>query len=206
MAIFPGSPDCRVRSQRGLKQSCSPRRELSNAVSRSQIGYREEVDSRLLVVGSQTATLTPGPSFAHNLPFRCPNEQCEPILDIYVSRAFHWYKERNKPWSFDPSKRSLKFLESFGDSTLTNSQHGSSLGSVRVHSLTLSGVFALPGACDVTPGSTSRPTTSQPPCLGRKPNARVATKCFMFQSERKTQNQNYNQKSSSNRYVLLVIY
>jgi hypothetical protein len=27
----------------------------------------------------------------------------------------------------------------------------------------------------VTPGSTSRPATSQPPCLGRKPNARVAT-------------------------------
>jgi hypothetical protein len=38
--------------------------------------------------------------------------------------------------------------------------------SVRVHSLTL---FALPGACDVTPGSTYRPATLQPPCLGREP-------------------------------------
>jgi hypothetical protein len=47
---------------------------------------------------------------------------------------------------------------------------------VKVHSLTLSGLFALLGACDVTPGSTSRPATSQPPCLGRKPNARVATR------------------------------
>ncbi len=55
-------------------------------------------------------------------------------------------------------------------STFTNSQHGSSLGSVRVHSLTL---FALPGACDVTPGSTIRPATLQPPCLGREPKARV---------------------------------
>ncbi len=27
----------------------------------------------------------------------------------------------------------------------------------------------------MTPGSTSRPATSQPPCLGRKPNDRVAT-------------------------------
>ncbi len=27
----------------------------------------------------------------------------------------------------------------------------------------------------MTPRSTSRPATSQPPCLGRKPNARVAT-------------------------------
>ncbi len=50
--------------------------------------------------------------------------------------------------------------------TLTNSQHGSSLGSVRVHSLTL---FALPGACDMTLGSTYKPATLQPPCLGREP-------------------------------------
>jgi hypothetical protein len=35
-----------------------------------------------LVVGSQTASLTPGPSFAHNLGCRCPNYQCEAIFDI----------------------------------------------------------------------------------------------------------------------------
>jgi hypothetical protein len=40
------------------------------------------------VVGSQTASLTPGPSFAHNLGCRCPNCQCEGIFDIYVSRPF----------------------------------------------------------------------------------------------------------------------
>jgi hypothetical protein len=40
----------------------------------------EEVDSRLLVVGSQTDSLTPGPSFAHNLGCRCPNGQCKAIL------------------------------------------------------------------------------------------------------------------------------
>jgi hypothetical protein len=51
---------------------------------------------------------------------------------------------------------------------------------VKVHSLTLSRLFALPGACDVTPGSTSRPATSQPPCLGRKPNARVVTHQLHF--------------------------
>jgi hypothetical protein len=32
------------------------------------------------VVESQTASLTPGPSFAHNLGYRCPNDQCEAIL------------------------------------------------------------------------------------------------------------------------------
>jgi hypothetical protein len=48
---------------------------------------------------------------------------------------------------FDPCNRTLKIQESIWDS---NSQHGSSLVSVRVHSLTL---FALSGACDVIPGS-----------------------------------------------------
>ncbi len=114
----PISPDCRVQSQRGLKKSCSPRRELFNAVSHSQIGCRKEVDSRLLVVGSQsgssTGRLTPGPSFAHNLYFRCSNAQCEPILDIYVSRSFQRYQERNNPLRFDPSTRTLKFRESTG--------------------------------------------------------------------------------------------
>ncbi len=86
------SPDCRVWSRRGLKQSCSSLWELSNAVLHSQIWHREEVNSRLLVVGNQITTLTPGPSFGHNLHFRCSNEQCEPTLDIYVPRAFQWYK------------------------------------------------------------------------------------------------------------------
>jgi len=82
------NPDYGVRSRRHLNQSCSPRQDLSNAVSHFQFGRREEVDSRLLVVGSQTASLTPGPSFAHNLGCRCPNDQCEAIFDIYVSRPF----------------------------------------------------------------------------------------------------------------------
>jgi hypothetical protein len=82
------TPDCRVRSQRGLNQSCSSPRELSNSVSHSRIGCHEEVDSRLLVVGSQIANLTPGPSFAHNLGYKCPNDQCEAILEIYASKPF----------------------------------------------------------------------------------------------------------------------
>jgi len=69
-------------SRCGLKQSCISRRELSNAMLHSRIGHREKVYSRLLVVGSQTGNSTPGPSFGHNLCFRCPNEDCEPILDI----------------------------------------------------------------------------------------------------------------------------
>jgi hypothetical protein len=73
------TPDYRVWSKRGLNQSCSPRRDLFNAMSHSQIGCREKVDSRLLVVGSQTANLTPGPSFAHNLGYRYPNGNARPF-------------------------------------------------------------------------------------------------------------------------------
>ncbi len=71
--------------------------------------------------------------------------------------------------SSDLCNCALKIRESIRDS---NSQHGSSLGSVRVHSLTL---FALPGACDVTPMCPSWPTTLQPPCLGHEPKAKVVT-------------------------------
>jgi hypothetical protein len=108
MSHFPGTPEMESRncpecvpglwtaitprpdfgSQRGLNQSCSPQRELSNAVSHSRSARREQVNSRLLVVGSQTASLTPGPSFAHNLDCKCPNDQFEAILDIYTSRPF----------------------------------------------------------------------------------------------------------------------
>jgi hypothetical protein len=46
-----------------------------------------------------------------------------------------------------------------------------------VHSLTL---FALPGACDITLGFTYRPTTLQPPCLGREPRLGLRQKmCFV---------------------------
>ncbi len=73
---------------RALNQSCSSPRELSNAMLHSRCRCREKVDSRLLMVGSQTASLTPGPSFAHNLGCICPNGQCEASLDIYTSRLF----------------------------------------------------------------------------------------------------------------------
>ncbi len=72
----------------GLKQSCSSRRDLSNGMWHVVCSQVNRVDSRLLVVRSQIANLTPGLSFAHNLCFRCSNEPCEPILDIYVLRAF----------------------------------------------------------------------------------------------------------------------
>jgi hypothetical protein len=100
------TPDCRVGSRRGLNQSCSSRRDLSNDVSHYQIGCQEEVDSRLLVVGS------PGASFAHNLGCRCPNDQCEVIFDIYASGPFQWHQEHLNARCFGPCCRALNIRES----------------------------------------------------------------------------------------------
>jgi len=106
------TPDRRVWLQRGPNQSYSPRRDLSNAMSHSQFGGREEVESRLLVVGSQIASLTPGPAFAHNLGYRCPNGQCEAIFDIYASRPFQWHQEHLNASCFGPCCRTLNIRES----------------------------------------------------------------------------------------------
>jgi len=81
-------------------------------MSHSQFGGREEVDSRLLVVGSQTVSLTPDPSFAHNLGCRCPNGQCETIFDIYASRPFQWHQEHLNARCFGPYCRALNIRES----------------------------------------------------------------------------------------------
>jgi len=109
-------------SKCGLKKSCSFHWELFNGMRHVVCNQISWVDSWLFMVESQTDNLTPGPSFGHNLCFKCPNEQCEPILDIYVPRAFQWYKERHKTLSFDPSNCSLKFWESTQTPSLTHSQ------------------------------------------------------------------------------------
>jgi hypothetical protein len=119
------------------------------------------------VVGSQNwqtpGSLTPGPSFGHNLRFRNSNEQCEPILDIYDSRAFHWYKERHKPLRFDPSNRSLKFRESTGT---PSPKAGVALG---VWGFIPSHFPTLPGVPGVTPGLPFGPHPCNPFALVASP-------------------------------------
>ncbi len=106
------TPDCGVWLQRGLNQTCSPHRDLFNDVSHFRFGGQEEVDSRLLVIESQTANLTPGPSFGHNLGYRCPNGQCEAIFYIYASRTFQWHQEHLNARCFGPCCRALNIRES----------------------------------------------------------------------------------------------
>ncbi len=160
-------------SQCGLKQSCSPCQELFNDmwhVAWSQVNW---VDSWLLVVGNQTANLTPGLSFAHNLFCRCPNEPCEPILDIYTLIAFQWYKELFKARRFDPCNRALKIRESFRESFRdSNSQHvGVHFGVWRLipsHSLHSREHVECPRVSHLARNLAT-------PCLGREPKARVTT-------------------------------
>jgi hypothetical protein len=96
----PGLDSCEVitfcsdlRLGRIPKKTCSSPRELSNSVSYSTCTHRGWVDSQLLVVESQTASLTFGRFFYHNLCCKCPNGPCDPIFDIYTSLVFQWYKE-----------------------------------------------------------------------------------------------------------------
>jgi hypothetical protein len=92
----------------GLKQSCSPCQELFNGISHATFTQGNQGDSWLLVLRSQIANLTPNFSFGPNLCFRCPNGLCKPILDIYVLKAFQWYKKLFNPLGFDPCNCSLK--------------------------------------------------------------------------------------------------
>jgi len=101
-----------LRSEQGLNQCCSLLRDLSNAMLHSWSAHQESIDSRLLMVESQTVSLTPDPSFAHNLGCKCPNDQCEAILYIYTSRPFQWHEEHPNARCFGLCCRTLKIWES----------------------------------------------------------------------------------------------
>jgi hypothetical protein len=98
------------------------------------------------VVGSQIGNFTSSPSFGYNLCVKCPNGSCKPILDIYVSIDFQWYKILFNPLGFDPCDHSLNIQESIGTST---PKVGAQLG---VWRFIPSHFLALPGAWNVTPG------------------------------------------------------
>jgi hypothetical protein len=151
----------------------------------SHVVYRQVnwVDSQLFLVRSQIGNLTPIPSFGNNLCFRYLNEQCKPISDIYVPRAFQWYKKRYKPLSFDPWNCFMKFRES---TETPSPKVGVALG---VWGFTPSHFLTLSGVCDVTHRLSLGPHPRDPFCLSHEPKAKVATRCF-FDHQRK--NSAYN--------------
>jgi len=66
----------------------------------------------LSMVGNQIDILTPDLFLGHNLCCKYSNGSCKPILDIYVSIAFQWYKKLFNPMSFDLSNFFLKIEKS----------------------------------------------------------------------------------------------
>jgi hypothetical protein len=133
-----------LRLRWGLKQSFSPCRKLFNSMWNFTCTQGSRVDFRLLVVGSQTANLTPGLSFGRNSCLKCSNESCKPILDIYVSIAFQWYKGILNPLGFDPCNHPLKIWESNETPTPNMEFHLGVWGFFPSHS------FALPEAWNAT--------------------------------------------------------
>jgi hypothetical protein len=161
---------CRPPIKMKSKEKCSPCRELSNSMWNATCTQGNRVDFRLLVVGCKIGNLTPDLSFGHNLCFRCPNGWCEPILDIFVSIFFQWYKELFEPFGFDPCNHSLNIQESIGTPTPNMGVH------LRVWRFFLSHSFALPGGMRMWFSSLVLiRTLASPFCLGCKPKARVAT-------------------------------
>jgi len=96
----------------GPKQTCSSPQDLSYGVSHSICTHWGRVDSRLFVVGSQTACFTLSPSFDHNSCCKCSNGSCEAILNIYTLKTFQQYKEYFKARCFELCNRALKLWES----------------------------------------------------------------------------------------------
>jgi len=119
----------------GLKKSCNSHQELFNGVLHSICMHGSQVASQLFVVRSQTTNLTPDLYFCHNLCCKCPNGSWKPILDIYTSIAFQWYKELLNMRCFDVYNCSMKVWESTGTPTPKRRAH---LG-VSLHSHTLLG-------------------------------------------------------------------
>jgi hypothetical protein len=113
-----------------------------------------------------------GLSFGHNLCFKYPNGSWEPILDIYVPKAFQLYNKLFNPMGFDPWNRSLKIWDSIGTPTLKMGIHLGVWGFILSHSLTLL------GAWNVTPKLHSWPTPLQAPTLVTSPKLKLRHAMF----------------------------
>jgi hypothetical protein len=118
------------------------------------------------MVESEIDNLTPDPSFGHKLCFKCPNGG-KPTLDIYVPRAFQWYKDLLNPIGFDPCNYFLKIWESIGTLTPKMGAHLGVWGFIPSH------FFALPRTWNVTPKLHTWPAASQALALVLNPRLRL---------------------------------
>ncbi len=147
----------------------------------SQVNH---VDSRLFMIGSQTGSLTPDPSFGHNLCFKCPNEQCEHILDIYVFKElFNDIKNVIRNWVLTPEIA----LWSFGNPQGLHFPEWElpwECEGLVPHTPSYSFTFSYsPRSMWCDSWASSWFTPLRPLCLDNEPKARVVTK---FQLEKRT--------------------
>jgi hypothetical protein len=152
----------------GLKQSCRPCQELSNGMWHAIYTQGNQGDSRLLVVRSQINNLTLDLFLGHNLCLKNPNGSCKPILDIYFSRTFQWYKKLLNPMSFDPCNYPLKNWKSIRIPTPKVGAHLRVRGSFShtlLHSL----------EHEMWLSSSLLASTFVNPCLGHEPKVKNAT-------------------------------
>ncbi len=166
-----------LRLRWSLKQSCS-HWDLSNSMWHATCMQRNQDDSRLLMVESQIDNFIYGLSFGHNLCFKYPNGSCEPILKIYVSRSFHWYKELFNPMSFSPCNYLLKIWKSIRTQT---SKAGVHLG---VWGFNASHYFTFSGAWNVTVGLHSWPAPLQALALVISPKLELRQMDFIHMNVR----------------------
>jgi len=80
----------------------------------------------------------------HNLCFRCPNGWCKPILNIYVSITFQWYKKLFNPLGFDPCNHSMNIQKSTGIPTPKVEAPLGVWGFIPSHFLSLMGFLSWP--------------------------------------------------------------
>jgi hypothetical protein len=97
------TPRSKLGSKRGLNQSCSSPQELSKGVSHFIFMYRNWVDSRLLMVESQTANLTPDPSFGHNLCFDVQMAHARPFWTSTLQDLFNGIKNASMQGVLTPA-------------------------------------------------------------------------------------------------------
>jgi hypothetical protein len=113
-------------------------------------------------------------SFGHNLHVKYSNGSCKPILDIYVPRAFQWYKELFNPMGFDPCNHSLKIRKSIGIPTFKVGAHLEVRRFIPSHSPTFSWTW------DVTPGLHFWPIPLQALALVASPRLGLGHKATIY--------------------------
>jgi hypothetical protein len=130
------------------------------------------------MVENQIFTLIPALSFGHNLCCKYSNGSCKLILNIYIWRAFQWYKDVFNPMNFDPSNCSLKIRNSIKIPTPKWQSTWECVGSfphIFSHSRECECDFQIPLSIRTFPCH----------CLGHEPKVRVKTlhvslSCFIY--------------------------